>query len=99
RPPFCFYYGLYTNGRDWGIDVQDRDAAVEGPRWVSTKSAFAFHALMPTQYTDLVLQRLGKAESAGGWASGIYERSGESTGNLNITTTAVILSAALVNQT
>jgi hypothetical protein len=97
-PHFFFYYCLYTNGRNWGIDVQDREASVEGPRWVSTKSAFAFHALMPSQYTDLVVQRLGRAEMPGGWASGIYERSGESTGNLNINTTAVILSAALVNQ-
>jgi uncharacterized protein DUF3131 len=97
-PHFFFYYCLYTNGRDWGIDVQDRDASVDGPRWISTKSAFAFHALMPSQYTDLVMQRLGRAETPGGWASGIYERSGESTGNLNINTTAVILTAALVNQ-
>ena len=72
--------------------------AVEGPRWVSAKSVFAFQALMPTAYTNLALQRIGKAQSPAGWGSGVYEESGESTANLNINTAAVILSAALMDQ-
>jgi hypothetical protein len=97
-PHFFFYYCLYTNGRDFGIDVQDRRVTVDEPRWVSAKAALAFHALIPTRYTDLAVQRLGHARSAGGWASGVYERSGQATGTRNINTAGVILAAALYNE-
>jgi hypothetical protein len=96
-PHFFFYYCVYTNGRDFGIDVQDRRVTVDDPRWVSAKAALAFHALMPTRYTDLVVQRLEGARGSEGWASGVYERSGETTGNRNVNTAAVILTAALYN--
>lgn len=98
EPHFFYYYCLYAGGKHFAIDVQDRRSSVEGPRWVSTKSAFAFHALMPTRYTDLAVQRLRNAQSSGGWASGVYERTDQSTGNLNINTAAVILSAALYDK-
>lgn len=97
-PHFFYYYCVFTNGRAFGVDVQDRAANVEGPRWVSAKSVFAFHALMPDAYTNLALQTIAKARTPGGWGSGVYEGSGESTGDLNINTAAVILSAALMNQ-
>ena len=97
-PHYFFYYCIYANGKAFAVDVQDRSVAVEGPRWVSAKSAFAFQALMPTAYTNLALQRIRKAQSPAGWGSGVYEESGESTANLNINTAAVILSAALMDQ-
>jgi hypothetical protein len=53
---------------------------------------------MPTSYTDLAVQRLRNAQSSGGWASGVYERTDQSTGNLNVNTAAVILSAALYDK-
>jgi hypothetical protein len=99
RPPhYFYYYCVYTNGKAFGVDVQNPAAMVEGPRWVSAKSAVAFQALMPTAYTKLALQKVMKAETPAGWGSGVYENSGESTANLNINTAAVILSAALMHQ-
>jgi hypothetical protein len=100
EPPYYFYYYcVYTNGMDFALDAQDKTAAVDGPRWISAKSAFAFHVLMPTAYTDTAIHALGAAHSDRGWASGVYEGSGRTTGNISVNTAAVILEAALVDAT
>ena len=97
-PHFFYYYSIYANGKQFAIDVHDRTAVADGPRWVSAKSAFALHALMPSRYSALALERLAAADGPGGWASGVYEGTGRSTRTPNINTAAVILSAALVYQ-
>jgi hypothetical protein len=97
-PHYFYYYCVYANGKQFGIDVQDRRAAVDGPRWVSAKSAFALHALMPTRYSRAALAQLRAAHDAGGWSSGVYEATGASTATPNINTSAVLLTAALVQR-
>lgn len=97
-PDYFYYYCAYTNGKEFSIDVQDRQAVADGPRWVSAKSAFAFHALMPTTYTQAAVRALAPARARTGWASGVYEHTGASTGALNINTAGVILTAALVQR-
>jgi hypothetical protein len=97
-PHFFFYYSAYTNNKDFGIDVQS-PVGVENPRWVSAKAAFAWHALLPSAYTELALRTVMPARSPNGWSSGVYEASGKSTETLNINTAAVILTAALVHAT
>jgi hypothetical protein len=100
RPPhFFYYYCAYTNGKEFGIDVQDIRAAVDGPRWVSTKSAFAWHALLPSDYTRRALAAVARSRAPGGWGSGVYEDSGRSTGTANINTEAVVLESAVVKRT
>jgi hypothetical protein len=94
-PAYFYYYSVYTNGRQFGVDVQDARLVVDGPRWVSAKAAFALHALMPGWYTQLAVDSVRGARGAGGWASGVYEGSGRSTGTANINTAAVIMTAAL----
>jgi uncharacterized protein DUF3131 len=79
--------------------VQDRRATVDGPRWVSVKSAFAWHALIPSAYTGRALAALAPARGSGGWDSGVYEDSGRSTGTANINTEAVVLESVLVKRT
>jgi uncharacterized protein DUF3131 len=96
-PHFFFYYSALTNGKDFSIDVQDPRAVVEEPRWVSAKAAFAWHALLPSAYTELALRSVAAARTPGGWASGVYEASGKSTGTLNLNTAGVILVSALVH--
>lgn len=96
-PHFFYYYCAYTNGKAFGIDVQDRRAVVDGPRWVSAKAAFAWHVLRPSAYTDLTVQAVSRARGAAGWSSGVYEGSHAPTGAPNINTAAVILTAALVH--
>jgi type II secretory pathway component PulK len=62
---------------------------------VSAKGAFAWRALFPTDYTARTLAAVLPARSAAGWASGVYESGGRSTGAVNVNTQAVILEAAL----
>lgn len=97
-PHYFYYYCLYTNGRAFALDVQNPRAVADEPRWVSAKSAFGFHALVPTAYTATVLRAVRRAATPGGWASGVYEASWESTGLVNLNTAAVILTAALVHE-
>jgi len=96
-PHFFYYYSTLTNGREFALDVQDPRAAVDEPTWVSAKAAWAWHALLPSAYTELVLRRVAPARTPFGWASGVYEASGKSTGTLNLNTAGVILAAALVH--
>jgi hypothetical protein len=97
-PPYYFYYYCaYTNGKHFAVDVQDPRAAVDDPRWVSAKAAFAWHALLPSGYTGLAVRTVAPARTPNGWSSGVYEASGKSTETLNINTAAVILTAVLVH--
>lgn len=93
-PHFFYYYGVFANNRAFGIDVQAPRAVVDEPRWISTKAAYGWHALLPSAYTLRAVRAVAPAASAAGWASGVYERGG-STNVPNINTAAVVLEAAL----
>lgn len=93
-PHFFYYYGVFTNNREFGLDVQAPRTFVDGPRWISTKAAFGWHALAPSAYTRRAMQAVRAAAGPDGWASGVYERGG-STNVPNINTAAVVLEAAL----
>lgn len=93
-PHYFYYYGVFANNREFGLDVQAPRAFVDGPRWISTKAAFGWHALAPSAYTRRAIQAVRPAAGAAGWSSGVYERGG-STNVPNINTAAVVLEAAL----
>jgi len=65
---YFYYYCVYADGRDFAVDVQDRKAMPDGTALVSAKSAFAFHALMPSAYTQIAVDKLRQARSEPGWA-------------------------------
>lgn len=95
-PPYYFYYYcIYCNGKSFTVDVDDPGKDLNGPRWVSTKNAFGWHALLPGEYTGLAVTEVEPARSDGGWSSGVYEKTRESTNTQDINTAAVILEAAL----
>jgi len=94
-PHYFFYYCAYANGKEFSLDVVDPKAMVDGPRWISTKGAFAWRVLRPSDYTAKALAAVMPARTAAGWASGVYEGDGRSTGSGNVNTAAVILEAAL----
>jgi hypothetical protein len=94
-PHYFFYYCAYTNGKEFAPDVQDAAAFVDGPRWVSTKAAFAWRVLFPSAYTAKVLEAVLPSRTPTGWGSGVYEGETRSTGTANVNTDAVILEAAL----
>jgi hypothetical protein len=94
-PHYFYYYCAYCNGRPFVVDISTPGQALDGPRWVSTKAAFGWHALMPSDYTRKALDYvMASRDERHGWASGVYEGNGRSTEAYNINTAAVILQVA-----
>jgi hypothetical protein len=92
-PDYFFYYAILSPRGPFTIEVQ-RGVRVSGPRWVSTKAAFAWHALMPGDYTRRVVDHVrARARVGDEWGSGVLE-SGRPTGHPNLNTAAVVLEAA-----
>jgi hypothetical protein len=98
-PPYYFYYyDVYRQGRSFVVDGPTGGPFVESPRWISSKAAFAWHALLPSPYTLAVLQAVQSAGLPGrGWGAGVYEGSLQPTGDASLNTAALILEAALYN--
>jgi hypothetical protein len=98
-PPYYFYYyNVYRQGRPFTIDTQATSAFLDQPRWLSSKAAFAWHALLPSPYTLAVLQAVQPAMIPGrGWGAGVYEGTLRPTGDASLNTAALILEAAVYN--
>jgi len=98
-PPYYFYYyNVYRQGRPFTIDAQAATGYLERPRWLSSKAAFAWHALLPSPYTLAVLQAVQPAMIPGrGWGAGVYEGTLRPTGDASLNTAALILEAAVYN--
>lgn len=96
-PPYYFYYyNVYRMGRSFTVDGPPGLGVTDKPRWISTKAAFAWHALLPSPYTLIALQAVQPAAVVGhGWGAGVYEGTLRSTGTPGINTEAVVLEAAL----
>ena len=73
-PHYFYYYCVLANARQFSIDAQDPDAVVDGPRWMSTKAAFGWHALMPSGYTRRAVTAIEPARESQGWASGVLRK-------------------------
>jgi hypothetical protein len=93
-PHYFYYYCVYCNGKSFMIDVADPGKSLDKPRWVSTKAVFAWHALLPGEYTKLALAYAAHARTSSGWASGVFESNAKPTNTYDINTAAVILEAA-----
>src|SRR2546423_4785224 len=99
EPPYYFYYyNIYRQGHTFGLAAPASRSFVSGPRWLSSKAAFAWHALIPTPYTLAAVQAVRSAEIPGrGWGAGVYEGSHRPTGDASLNTAALILEAAAYN--
>lgn len=99
-PYYFYYYCVYCSGREFVINVHSPDIQLDSPRWLSTKAAFAWHALVPSKYTWQAIQAVQPAfNPQQGWASGVFEDSGKSTATYSLNTAAVILESALYRKT
>jgi hypothetical protein len=100
EPPYYFYYySVYDNGRTFAVAGPDASTFVDSPRWVSSKAAFAWRALFPTDYALKVLNAVQPAAIPGdGWGAGVYEGSLAPTGIASLNTSGVILESALYHQ-
>ncbi len=95
-PHFFYYYSVYHNGRTFVVEGPEDGSYVDSPRWVSSKAAFAYRAIMPTAYTQRVFEAVQPACVAGsGCGAGVYEGTLRPTGEPSLNTNALILEAAL----
>jgi hypothetical protein len=95
-PPWYFYYySIYHRGKAFVIEGVGDNAYVEGPRWVSSKAAFGWNAVLPNAYTQLVLRTVQPARTPTGWGSGVYEGTLKPTGVASLNTAALIMESAL----
>ncbi len=94
-PEYFYYYCVYCSGKPFVIDASTPGKALDSPRWVSTKAAYGWDALMPSEYTKTVLSYVSPAsDPKRGWASGVYESSRKSTETFDINTAAVMMEVA-----
>jgi hypothetical protein len=94
-PDYFFYNTVLSRHGPWSIDVQRPGARITGPRWLSTKAAFGWHALLPDDYTRMVVDTVrARALVNGVWGSGVFDN-GRPTATPNINTAAGVLEAAL----
>jgi hypothetical protein len=94
-PQYFYYYCVYCNGKPFVVDASTPGKTLDSPRWVSTKAAYGWHALMPNEYTRTVLDYVSAAKDAKrGWASGVYEGKKQSTNTFDINTAAVMMEIA-----
>lgn len=94
EPHYFYYYCVYCSGRAFVIEAHEPGRRYNSPRWQSTKATFGWHALLPSEYTSLAVERIQRARANVGWSSGVLEGSGAATRSYDINTAAVILEAA-----
>lgn len=95
-PPWYFYYySIYHRGKQFVIEGVGDNAYVERPRWVSTKAAFGWNAVLPSAYTQLLVRTVQPARTTSGWGSGVYEGTLKPTGVPSLNTAALIMESAL----
>jgi hypothetical protein len=94
-PSYFYYYCVYCSGEAFVINIHTPGTKLDEPRWISTKAAFAWHALLPSAYTWSGVEAVQPAlDATNGWASGVFEGTGESTATFALNNSAVILEAA-----
>ena len=99
-PHYFYYYCVYCSGKPFVINIHTPGVTLNEPRWLSTKAAYGWHALLPSKYTWQAIQAVQPArDPKAGWASGVYEGSGKSTATYSLNTAAIMMEAALVRKT
>ena len=94
-PPYYFYYySVWHHGQPFIIEGPGENKQVSRPRWVSSKAAFGWNAVLPSAYTQLVLRTVQPAGTPSGWGSGVYEDTQRPTGVPSLNTAALIMESA-----
>lgn len=95
-PHYFYYYSIHHNGKTFVVEGPGENALVQKPRWVSAKAAFAWNALLPSPYTNLVVKTVMPAAAPGkGWGAGVYEGTLKPIAVRSLNTAALILESAL----
>jgi hypothetical protein len=95
-PYYFYYYSVYHSGKTFVVEGPGYGTVVSNPRWVSSKAAFAWRALVPTAYTLKAFNAVQVAAIPGdGWGAGVYEGTLKPTGYATLNTAGMILESAL----
>ena len=95
KPHYFYYYCVYCNRKPFVVDISSPGKELDSPRWVSTKGAFGWHAIMPSPYTQKAIEYVAPAKDATrGYASGVFEGTKESTATWDINTASVLMEVA-----
>jgi hypothetical protein len=97
RPPYFLYYSIYANGQFWNA-TNSRGKSYPQLRFLSTKAAFAWDALMPDDsYANTLREAVQNlANQNRGYFSGRYENSRLGVNaSIDVNTNAVILESLL----
>ncbi|MDQ6872463.1 MAG: DUF3131 domain-containing protein [Gemmatimonadota bacterium] len=95
-PYYFYYYSVYHSGKTFVVEGPGYGTVVSNPRWVSSKAAFAWRALIPTDYTLKAFNAVQAAAIPGdGWGAGVYEGTLRPTGYASLNTAGMILESAL----
>ena len=95
-PYYFYYYSVYHSGKTFVVEGPGYGTVVSNPRWVSSKAAFAWRALIPTAYTLKAFNAVQSAAIPGdGWGAGVYEGTLKPTGYATLNTAGMILESAL----
>ncbi len=94
-PEYFYYYCVYCGRKPFVVEMSAPGRQRDKPRWVSTKGAFGWNAIMPDDYTRKAVAYVAPAHDAKrGWASGVMEKTRTSTRTYDINTAAVLLEIA-----
>lgn len=88
--PFFLYSTVHGNGYDWAV-LDPNGKRFDQKRTFSTKAAFAWDALLSSNYTGRLTAEASKYASGGGWLEGFHEVSGEKIRAITANTNAIIL--------
>ncbi|MGF1935222.1 MAG: DUF3131 domain-containing protein [Nostoc sp. ChiQUE02] len=97
RPPYFLYYSVYSNGQSWQA-VNTNGKAYPQLRFVSTKAAFSWFALMPDDPYSKRLRDFAQnlSDKNRGYLSGRYENSKLGVNaSVDINTNAIVLESLL----
>ncbi|MGH7603288.1 MAG: DUF3131 domain-containing protein [Gemmatimonadaceae bacterium] len=93
-PDYFYYYSVYHRGKPFIVENLD-DKVFQHPRWISSKAAFGWNAILPNAYTQLVLRTVQPAGTSAGWGAGVYEGTLKPVGVPSLNTAAIILESTL----
>ncbi|WP_147125280.1 DUF3131 domain-containing protein [Shimia ponticola] len=93
QAPHFLYASVFANGRPWGVVTED-GTFHDDLRTQSTKASFAWHALMPSDYTAMARERvMATADPDKGFPAGLYETDGTINEIYTLNTNAIVLQA------
>ena len=89
--PYFVYNAAYSGGQPW-VTVTEKGEPAPALRSLSVKAAFAWHALLRTDYTGKLIEKVAPLhDPAQGWMAGLYEEGGKPNRTLSANTNGVVL--------